>query len=89
MDKKKVQAVLDWIAPSKVTKLLSFLGLANYYRHFIKGYSSIVNPLTDLLKKDAKWVWSDRCEEAFVRLKEILSTEPVLSLPMFDRPFEV
>lgn len=81
--------VLDWTAPTKLSELRSFLELANYYRRFIKGYSSIVNPLTDLLKKNVKWEWSDKCDVAFVRLKEILSTEPILKLPIFDRPFEV
>ena len=55
MDERKVQAVIDWPAPTKVTELRSFLGLANYYRRFIKGYSKIVSPLTDLLKKDRAW----------------------------------
>ena len=52
MDERKVQAVIDWPTPTKVTELRSFLGLANYYRRFIKGYSKIVSPLTDLMKKD-------------------------------------
>ena len=55
MDERKVQAVIDWPAPTKVTELRSFLGLANYYRRFIKGYSKIVSPLTDFLKKDRAW----------------------------------
>ena len=52
MDERKVQAVIDWPTPTKVTELRSFLGLANYYRRFMKGYSNIVSPLIDLLKKD-------------------------------------
>ena len=56
MDERKVQAILDWPPPSKVVKLRSFLGLANYYRNFIQGYSKKVAPLTDLLKNDKKWV---------------------------------
>lgn len=56
MDGRKVQAILEWPAPTKVPDLRSFLGLANYYRRFIKGYSKKVAPLTDFLKKDAKWV---------------------------------
>ena len=55
MDERKVQAMIDWLAPTKVTELRSFLGLANYYRRFIKGYSNIVSPFTDLLKKDQAW----------------------------------
>ena len=61
IDEGKVQAILNWPSPSKVTELKSFLGLANYYRKFIQGYSKKVAPLTDLLKKDKKWVWTDAC----------------------------
>ena len=56
MDERKVQAILDWPSPSKVTDLKSFLGLANCYRKFVQGYSKKVAPLTDLLKKDKNWV---------------------------------
>jgi hypothetical protein len=52
MDPKKVVAIIDWDAPTKVSELRSFLGLANYYRRFIKGYWKLVAPLSDLLKKD-------------------------------------
>ena len=58
MDPKKVQAIVDWQAPRHVKDLRSFLGLANYYRKFIAAYSKKAASLTDLLKKDAKWVWS-------------------------------
>ncbi|KAL0387746.1 UNVERIFIED_CONTAM: Retrovirus-related Pol polyprotein from transposon.6 [Sesamum radiatum] len=89
MDRKKVQAVTDWGIPSKMADLRSFLGLANYYRRFIKGYSKIVNPLTDLLRKDQKWEWTVACEDAFKLLKQAISSQSVLKLPQFDRPFEV
>ena len=52
MDKGKVQAIMEWSVPTKVTELRSFLGLANYYKRFIKEYSKMVSPFTDLLKKD-------------------------------------
>ena len=58
MDEGKVQAIKEWPILSKLTKLRSFLSLANYYRRFIKGYSKMVSPLIDLLKKDKKWDWS-------------------------------
>ena len=61
MDKGKVQAIMEWSVPTKVTELRSFLGLANYYRRFIKGYSKRVSPLTNLLKKDNPWDWSMQC----------------------------
>ncbi|KAG8371593.1 hypothetical protein BUALT_Bualt13G0104100 [Buddleja alternifolia] len=89
MDGKKVWVVAEWTAPSKVADLRSFLGLANYYRRFIKVYSKIVNPLTDLLKKDQKWEWTVKCQRAFDLLKQAVSSEPMLKLPEFDKPFEV
>ncbi|KAG8369571.1 hypothetical protein BUALT_Bualt14G0027200 [Buddleja alternifolia] len=89
MDEKKVRVVAEWTAPSKVADLRSFLGLANYYRKFIKGYLKIVNPLTDLLKKDQKWEWTVKCQSAFDLLKQAVSWEPVLKFPEFDKPFEV
>jgi len=52
MDPAKIKVILEWESPTKVTELRSFLGLVNYYRRFIKSYSTIVVPLTDLLKKE-------------------------------------
>ena len=61
MDLAKVQAIQDWEPPRKVIELRSFLGLVNYYRRFIKGYSSIAAPLTNLLKKNRPWDWDEKC----------------------------
>ena len=55
MDPKKIKAITEWKAPCTVTELRSFLGLANYYRHFVKNYSRIAQPLMDLLKKEKAW----------------------------------
>ena len=63
--------------------LRSFLGLANYYRKFIAGYSKRAAALSDLLKNDTKWVWSERCDEAFQNLKNAIASEPILKLPNF------
>ena len=78
MDEGKVQVIKEWQVPSKLTKLRSFLGLANYYRRFIKGYSKMVFPLIDPLKKDNKWDWSMQCQIAFESLKKAISTKPML-----------
>ncbi|XP_050212403.1 uncharacterized protein LOC126663714, partial [Mercurialis annua] len=69
MDKSKVQAIDEWKPPRKVPELRSFLGLVNYYRKFIKGYSAIASPLTDLLKKNKAWSWDEKCQGAFETLK--------------------
>ena len=89
MDERKIQAILDCSAPTKVTELRSFLGLANYYRRFIKDYSKMASPLMNLLKKDKHWECSDDCQEAFQKIKHAVTSEPVLRLPNFELPFEV
>ncbi|KAK9100739.1 hypothetical protein Scep_024169 [Stephania cephalantha] len=89
MDPEKVRAIMEWPNPTKVTELRSFLGLANYYRRFVEGYSRRVAPLTDLLKKDRAWAWTDRCDQAMARRGGVIASEPVLGLPNFDLPFEV
>ena len=89
MDGAKVATIRDWPAPTKVTELRSFLGLANYYRRFIMGYSKIASALTDLLKKERKWEWDTECQAAFQKLKDAITSELVLRLPDLELPFEV
>ena len=70
MEKEKVKGVLDWLTPKCVKNVQKFLGLANYYYRFIEGFASIARPLYDLVKKDQKWNWTEKQEEAFRELKE-------------------
>jgi len=65
VDPGKVQEVMDWKAPTLVHEVRSFLRLAGYYRHFILDFSKIVKPMTRLLQKDEKFVWTLECEAAF------------------------
>ncbi|WVZ80710.1 hypothetical protein U9M48_028167 [Paspalum notatum var. saurae] len=67
--------------PETVTEIRSFLGLAGYYRRFIKDFSKTVKPMTSLTKKNARYSWSLNCEEAFQSLKKSLTTAPVLAQP--------
>lgn len=71
MDRGKVDAIRDWEAPTKGTELRSLLGLANYYRHFIEGYSKIAGPLTDSLKKGREWEWSSSCQVLLMSSKQL------------------
>ena len=66
-----------------------FLGLTGYYRDFVKGYSHIARPLTELLKEDHQWEWTSACQHAFDTLKEQLTSEPILALPDPDRPYTI
>jgi hypothetical protein len=82
VDPEKVKAVVEWTRPTSVFEIRSFLGLAGYYRCFIEGFSKLSGPLTALTKKNARFVWTDECEQCFQELKRRLVTAPVLALPM-------
>jgi intracellular sulfur oxidation DsrE/DsrF family protein len=76
VDPSKIEAVSKWQSPKSVTEIRSFLGLAGYYRHFIENFFKIVKPMTELLKNNTPYVWSDKCEASFQELKTHLTTTP-------------
>jgi hypothetical protein len=78
MNPEKVRAVLEWPTPESVKDVQSFLGLANFYRRFIKGYSHTAAPLTDLTKKLEEFQWSDKADRAFRTLKDAFTKALVL-----------
>jgi hypothetical protein len=78
MDPSKVDAITSWPEPKSPHDIQVFLGLANFYRRFVKGYSKIVAPLTDLLKKGVKFHWSKAQKVAFSSLKKAFTTAPIL-----------
>ena len=83
----KCQAVREFPIPTDTKSLRGFLGLANYYRKFVKGFSQIAAPLNNLLRKDVPFVWTDDCETAFQRLRDVLCSPPILAYPDFTQPF--
>ena len=85
----KIQTILDWETPKSAKDIRSFLGLAGYYRRFIENFSKIAKPMTDLLKKDKKFEWSEKAEESFQVLKTKLTTAPVLALPDTSKDFVI
>jgi hypothetical protein len=89
VDPDKVQEVMNLKPPTTVRLIRSFLGLAGYYRRFIPDYSRIAKPITELLKKEAKFVWGQKCEDAFHALRQHLTTAPVLAQPDSSKPFDV
>ncbi|GBG64677.1 hypothetical protein CBR_g46219 [Chara braunii] len=80
-DSRKVAAVKDAPIPMSLTQVRAFLGLASYYRRFIKGFAAIARPLTNLLRKDQPLSWDAECEQAFTTLKDALTTTPILIRP--------
>ncbi|GBG90761.1 hypothetical protein CBR_g51267 [Chara braunii] len=88
-DDAKVASIRDWPRPQSVTEMRSFLGMTGYYRNFVKKYSIIVAPLTDLTRLDTPWEWTDKCEAAFRHLKHALTHHEVLKLPDPNKPFVV
>jgi hypothetical protein len=78
MDKKKVEAVLSWPTPRNVHEVRVFLGFANYYRPFIKSYSTTATPLTSLTKKDIGFTWDDKAQAAFDTLKRSFTDASML-----------
>lgn len=86
-DESKVEAILQWPPPVNVKELRSFLGLAGYYRKFIKYFAVITKPLTELLKKGVFYVWTTDHDMAFTTVKQALSSAPVLALPDFSKQF--
>jgi hypothetical protein len=89
VDPKKIETVAKWHRLLEVGQLRSFLGLCNYFRRFIHGYSTLVAPLTSNTRSTVTYIWTDECERAFENVKDALTHAPVLILPKLGEPFEV
>ncbi|KAI7201342.1 hypothetical protein KC365_g18742, partial [Hortaea werneckii] len=89
MDPKKVQSIEEWPTPKTVKDIQAFLGLANYNRKFVEGYSKLATPLTSLTKKDIKFVWTEKQEKAFQQLKKACIQSPTLMLFDTKKPVQV
>ncbi|GBG59611.1 hypothetical protein CBR_g49875 [Chara braunii] len=85
----KVASIRDWPRPQTVTEVRSFFGMTGYYRPFVKNYSTIASPLTDLTRLDTPWEWTEECEASFKKLKYALTHYEVLKLSDPDKPFIV
>jgi len=87
VDPRKIDTIRDWPAPTNVSEIRSFLGLANYYRKFVPNFSAIASPLTALLHKDTPYQWESDQQKAFDELKTRLITTSVLLFPDSAKPF--
>ena len=99
-DPDKVEKIKNWPRPTNPDELRSFVAFCGYYRRFVKDFSKVTKPLTDLLpptttkknskpKKSKEWKWEQEQEDTFNRLKELLTSPPILAYPEFQKPFEL
>ncbi|GKD85749.1 putative reverse transcriptase domain-containing protein [Tanacetum coccineum] len=89
VDPAKIESIKDWASPKTPTEIRQFLGLAGYYRRFIKGFSKIAKPMTKLTQKNVRFDCSEKAEAAFQMLKQKLCSAPILALPEGSENFMV
>jgi hypothetical protein len=89
IDPEKIKAIMEWPVPKDVADIRSFMGITRYYHRFIEGFSKITYPITSLEKKGIKFNWSEKCEDSFNKLKELLTTAPILKVEDLDKYFTI
>ena len=87
VDEKKVKVVKEYPVPKTAKEVRAWLGYVGYYRRFCKNFAQICSPLYDLLKKDTEFTWTAECNSAFEKLRELMTTAPVLAYPDMNREF--
>jgi hypothetical protein len=87
IDLDKIRSIMEWLTPKDVSDIRSFMGLAGYYRSFIKGVSKIGCPITTLQKKGTKFLCTQQCEERFQTLKHLLTHAPMLKITNLEADF--
>ncbi len=80
MDPEKIKTIMEWLIPKDVTGIRSFMGLARYYRWFMKGFSRVAYPITSLQNIGRAFKWTPDYQKIFYRLKHLLTTTPILSI---------
>ena len=89
IEKEKVQGVVDWPVLKSIKDVQKFLGLANYYRQFVKDFTKIARPLHEIMRKKIKWNWGEKQQKVFEELKKRFMIEPVLVTPVLNREMRV
>jgi hypothetical protein len=89
MEADKIKSVLEWPVPTDVEQIQKFLGLAGYYRKFVKNFSSICTPISELLSKHIQFKWTERQQKAFETLKQAMTSAPILALPDPSIPYTI
>ncbi|KAL0537617.1 hypothetical protein IC582_026600 [Cucumis melo] len=89
VDPQKVEAIVNWERPTSATEVRSCLGFKGYYRRFIEDFARLALPFTALTRKNAKFEWSDKCEQSFQELKKRLVIVPILALPVTGKDYVI
>jgi hypothetical protein len=89
VDPEKVKAIMEWPVPKNAHEVRSFMGLAGYYRRFVEGFSKIVKPITTLQCKGVRYEWTEECDSAFIELKRLLTSAPILRVSDMEKDFTV
>nr|KAJ0226103.1 hypothetical protein LSAT_V11C100020390 [Lactuca sativa] len=89
VDKAKIDVIQSLPYPTCVWEFRSFLGHAGFYRRFIKDFSKITRPMCQLLQKDVDFEFNEACKEYFDKLKELLTSDPIIQAPNWDIPFKI
>jgi hypothetical protein len=89
VDEEKLKAIKEWPTPKSITKVRSFHGLASFYWRFVKNFSTLAAPLTEIVKKSVGFKWGSEQDRAFIEIKERLCGAPLLVLSNFSKTFEI
>ena len=86
---EKVKVIREMSPPTTVKAVRSLLGMTGYYRSLIQGYADLAAPLTELTRKNQRFVWTERHQKSFEQLREALITTPILAPPRLDKPYRL
>ena len=89
VDPSKIEVILEWKPPRNITEVRSFLGLASYYKTFVKGFSMTTAPITRLLQKNLRFEWSEKCQASLKILKAFLIEAPILTQPTYGKEYVI
>jgi hypothetical protein len=89
VDPEKVKAIMEWPVPKNSHEVRSFMGLVGYYWIFVEGFSKIEKPITTLKFKGVRYEWTEECDSAFIELKRLLTSVPILQVSDIEKDFTV
>jgi hypothetical protein len=87
IDPSRTESIRNFSTPKNAKDVSSFIGMCSYFSKYIKDYAKIAAPLNELRKKRTKFIWTENCNNSFLKLKEIVTNPPVLAIPNFQKPF--